>query len=59
VKKQWDKHCPECGSDERELILVKPTALKRRCSECGHEWWEERDGMTHGKGGTNGPGQVG
>lgn len=41
--KAWDRHCPECGSDDRELLHVAPTRLRRRCNDCGHTWSEEKD----------------
>jgi uncharacterized Zn finger protein len=38
----WDGHCPECGCDTIELVYVRPTALRKRCTECGHEWNEPK-----------------
>ena len=38
----WDKHCPECGSDDVELDAVQLRALKKRCACCGHKWNEKR-----------------
>ena len=41
--RSWDGHCPECGSDSAELLLVKKDRLVKKCSECGHKWNEPRE----------------
>jgi hypothetical protein len=37
-----DESCPECHG-EPELVYVKPRALRKRCTECGHAWSESRE----------------
>jgi transcription elongation factor Elf1 len=41
--KAWDRHCPECGSDDVALVHVKVDRLRKACAGCGHRWSEERE----------------
>jgi hypothetical protein len=36
-----DELCPECHG-KPEIILLRKEYLQKRCSDCKHEWFEER-----------------
>jgi hypothetical protein len=43
VMRNWDGHCPECGSDSVTTLLVKPAKLRKQCGACKHKWSEARE----------------
>lgn len=38
-----DAHCPECGCDDRPIVLVRLHSVKRSCTACGHVAWTAKD----------------